>query len=76
MAHDDPQSQLNLLFENKRKVEERIKKSIEDSTELAERQGKIKLFHRKDAIIDFKKFKQNERIRQHIRRGGDISERY
>ena len=42
LAQDDPQSQLNLLFENKRRVEERIKRSIEDSTEMAERQGKIK----------------------------------
>jgi hypothetical protein len=65
------------MFENKRRIElQRIKKSIEESTEIAERQGKVKKLARKDPIVDFKRFKHNEKVKHQLKRLGEISERY
>jgi hypothetical protein len=64
------------MFENKRKLElQRIKKSIEESTEIVERQGKLKKLVKKEPIIDFRRFKQMEKSKQ-TKRLGELSERY
>ena len=64
------------MFENKRKLElQRIKKSIEESTEIVERQGKLKKLVKKEPIIDFRRFKQMEKRKQ-TKRLGELSERY
>lgn len=64
------------MFENKRKLElQRIKKSIEESTEIVERQGKLKKLVKKEPIIDFRRFKQMEKTKQ-SKRLGEFSERY
>ena len=77
LSKDDPICQLNLMLENKRKVElERIKKSIENSTVIAERQGKVRLSERRDPIIDFKRFKQSEKTKIGHKKLGEFSERY
>ena len=64
------------MFENKRKLElQRIKKSIEESTEIVERHGKLKKLVKKEPIIDFRRFKQMEKSKQ-TKRLGELSERY
>lgn len=48
LDHDDGQLQLNVMLENKRRLElEKLKQRIEESTEIAERQGKVKWSTRK-----------------------------
>jgi hypothetical protein len=61
LNHDDGQFQLNIMLENKRRIElEKLKLRIEESTDIAERQGKIKWNSgKKDPIVDYRRFKKN-----------------
>lgn len=74
LERDDPSYQLHLMMENKKLLDkERIRRSIEDSTEIVERQGRVKLQSRKDPIVDFKRFKQNDKIKQQLKKLGEFS---
>ncbi len=62
------------MLENKRRLElEKLKQRIEESTEIAERQGKIKWNNKKEPIIDYRRFKRNDRIKQQVRKLGELS---
>ena len=63
--NEDQSNLISMLLENKRKIEmEKIKRDVQLSTNLVERQGKIKMPGRKEKIVDFRLFKQNEKTNE------------
>ena len=71
LEKDDPHLQLNMMLENKRLLElQKLKSMIESSTLIAQRQGKIK-FYKKEAIVDYRKFKTKQKFDKIIRMSND-----
>ena len=61
LYNEDQKELLNVLLNNKRVLElEKIRRNIEKSTDIAERQGRLKGFNqKKERIVDYRKFKVN-----------------